>query len=95
LALHTFWVLSAGIETLTFALLDLAFVRRNSQFSGISTGLFDYVALLALEKLLLSPTYMLFSRGEFLQDEIDSHNLRRVADGFGHRLQAQRTAKHE
>jgi tetratricopeptide (TPR) repeat protein len=29
--------------------------------------LFDYLALLALDKLLLSPTYMLFSRGEFLR----------------------------
>jgi len=57
--------------------------------------LFDTLPLLALDKLLLSPTYVLFSRGEFLQDEIDSHNLRRVATGFGHRLPAQRSAKHE
>jgi hypothetical protein len=40
----------------------------------------------------------LATRGSFvklLQDEIDSLNLRRLANDFGNRLQAQRTAEHE
>jgi hypothetical protein len=38
---------------------------------------------------------MLSNAAELLQDEIDSLNLRRVADDPGDRLQAQWTAKHE
>ena len=57
---------------------------------------FDSATRFALDTFAASPTFVLFNSGRaFLQDEIDSLNLRRLANDFRHRLQAQRSAKHE
>jgi len=62
---------------------------------GLARGSFDSANELTLDKFAASPTQMLSNVAELLQDEIDSLNLRRVADDPGDRLQAQWTAKHE
>jgi hypothetical protein len=69
-------------------------IRNSLKFPP---GCLTTLPLLALDKFAAFPNpNVLFSSWlSFEQDEIDSHNLRRVATGFGHRLQAQRSAKHE
>jgi hypothetical protein len=62
---------------------------------GLTRGSFDSANELTLDEFAASPTQVLSSVAELLLDEIDSLNLRRVADDPGDRLQAQWTAKHE
>jgi hypothetical protein len=70
--------------------------NRKCQLGLASIGSgFDSANELALDKLLLSPTLVIINVAELLQDEIDSLNLRRVANVIGGRLQSQRSAKHE
>ena len=57
---------------------------------------FDSATEFALDTFAASPTFVLFQQWQsVLQDEIDSLNLRRLANDFRHRLQAQRSAKYE
>ena len=74
----------------------MALITESANWTWLPFGQrFDSANELALDKLLLSPTLSASNVAELLQDEIDSLNLRRVANDFGGRLQAQRSAKHE